>query len=196
MAKSLDQIRKELSAEQGDLQRQAGALKIRIPQLRADMEQARQEHEKLSQELGAAMLEGRETTAQMDALQRAKVKEDALQNAIKQAEEKIESLNFEVQDRQKRMAATEFKHMESENRSQLLTAISQARTLVTNLKAIQARFDAMGAISNGPRFYDIDSARTLQTVLHMLTNQDGGSLETRLLHIDQGYGHLLDERRD
>lgn len=187
-------------AEAAQLKEQADQLRVRRDELQGKVKSAEQEVALLSQERGAAILDGRDMTPLFNRLTRVRGDLDAFGVAIEEADRRIAKLDTEIVEKENSAKMTEFWEVSHQAESAIVQFMAKVEALLPELKAIApiyAQLQKIAGIEMGG-----DQAVIMQKIYERLNavflvgGSDGVAVAWTLQDLEKSHRQYLQAARD
>lgn len=188
--------KQDLLKEAADLKRQADQLRAR----RAEVERKAQEADStvatVTQERGAALLEGRDMTQLGDRLNRARGDLDAYKAAIEQADKQLAILEGQISDKQNGAKMAEFREVEGRAEAATVGFMDKVKPLLSELESIKAIYQDLRGIA--PLEWGGDQAQVMERVYQRLRAVflEGQTVAWSLRELEASYMNYLQDARN
>lgn len=185
----------DLLKEAADLQRQADQLRARRAELQSKAQAAEATVTTVTQERGAALLEGRDMVQLGDRLSRARADLDAFKAAIQEADSRIASLEVQISDRKNSAKDAEFRAVAGRAEAATVAFIDKVKPLLSELESIEAIYRDLREIA--PFTYASDHTREMERVYQRLRAVflEGQTVAWSLRDIESTHGNYLQDAR-
>lgn len=140
-----DKEKKDIEVEVLNISKQIDHLSKRKVDLENDHVLSVESIEKKSNSVSSAMIDGKDSGKEIDALVREKTKAEGLSAAIRIAEEQIVDLSRRRAEKEERIYLIEFLECNEELKKILFSLISKLRDAIPELRQAQIAFDKFAA---------------------------------------------------
>lgn len=185
----------DLLREAADLQRQVNQLRARRAELQGKAQEANKNADALTQERGAALLEGRDMMQLGDRLSRARADQDAFKVAIEEADRRIASLEGQVSDKQNGARMAEFHEVAGRAEAATVGFMDKVKPLLLELESIKPIYQDLREIA--PLEWGGDQARVMERIYQRLRAVflEGQTVAWSLRDLEESNGKYLQDAR-
>lgn len=187
--------KQDLTKQITTLQKSIDDLRKRRATLAADAERTATAIEAKTKEIGAALLDGRDTSRESDELTRFKRDLAGMKEAVILADQRLEAQAAELSHVQRDFFMIDFDAAKDEAFRLLLECLTRLQAADQAVEAIGGQFKALHAIGieSGIRFENDDHLRLLEAIYRNLSASFGGaqSIVYRINQLEQSYPALM-----